>query len=321
MITRPVFRPRFSWESLRTNDDLGRVEGVIDESAVRAHAYAIGDDAERYLKGFGAGPCVPPSLVVNDLLKMVLLGYDDSDGSYGGLHTKAAIDYLAPVPIGEHVILTGTHVAKYARKGRRYRTLASQATGRDGTVYAQLMATETVLYDVEPDRPDEGEIPEHWAVGRPLGSGDIPMDAPRATPGQPLTPGMVLGPITRRVSLEQSVVFSGFPFSWAREEQVAVRQSLHTNPEIATRAGYTAPVAQGLLCAAHHTTLLLDHFGPRVFRGAQLALSFVAPVLIGTDLTSHAIVESAEGAQGARVLRLATKNGDGRLTAVGYPRG
>src|SRR5690606_29915051 len=88
VISRPVFRPRFSWENLCAHDDLGRVEGVIDESAVRAHAYAIGDDAERYLKGFGAGPCVPPSLVVNDLLKMVLLGYDDSDGSYGGLHTK-----------------------------------------------------------------------------------------------------------------------------------------------------------------------------------------------------------------------------------------
>lgn len=321
MIVPPASLPRFSWENLRVNDDLGRVEGRITESAVRAHAYAIGDNPDRYLRDLRDSPCVPPSLLVNDLLKMVLLGYDGSNGAYGGLHTKAVIDYLAPLGVGEHVTVTGTHVAKYVRKGRRYRTLLSQAVRQDGVVVARLLATETVLYDVT-DRPDEGEIPKHWASQMPQVDGAIPDNAPRATPGMPVHAGMVLGPIARDVSIEQSVVFSGYPFSWAQDKPLAVRQSLHTNPEIAKKAGYAAPVAQGLLCAAHQTSLLLDQFGERVHHGAQIALSFVSPILVGTTLHSHAIVDEEVNAGGERftALRLATKNGNGQLVVVGQAR-
>lgn len=321
MIAPPTHLPKFSWENLRVNDDLGRVEGVVSESAVRAHAFAIGDDPGRYLRDPGARPCVPPSLLVNDLLKMVLLGYDGSNGAYGGLHTKAVIDYLAPLAIGERVTVTGTHVAKYVRKGRRYRTLLSQAVREDGLVIARLLATETVLYDVT-DRTDEGDIPKHWATDLPHVEGDIPADALRANPGDAIGKGMVLGPIARDVSIEQSVVFSGYPFSWAQEKPVAVRQSLHTNPDIAKKAGYPAPVAQGLLCAAHHTSLLLDHFGNRVNQGTQLALSFVSPILVGTTLHSHALVDDELSAGGARFtgLRLATRNADGQLIAAGHAR-
>lgn len=322
MISPPATLPRFSWDNLQVDDDLGRVEGVVDESAVRAHAFAIGDNPERYLQGFGnTGSYVPPSLLVNDLLKMVLLGYDGSHGAYGGLHTKAVIDYAAPLAIGEHVTITGTHIAKYARKGRRYRTLLSQAVRKDGTVVARLLATETVLYDVT-DRPDEGEIPKHWASQLPHVDGEIPTNAVNARTGRQVEPGMVLGPMSRNITLEQSVIFSGYPFSWAREQPVALRQSLHTNPDIAKKAGYPAPVAQGLMCAAHHTSLLLDHFGERVTRGAQLALSFVSPVLVGTILNSHAIADDERDVGGTRLstLRLATKNAEGKLMAVGRAR-
>lgn len=322
MITPPPFLPRFSWENLKTNDELGRVEGAVGEAAVRAHAFAIGDSPERYLRELEHSPCVPPSLLVNDLLKMVLLGYDGRDGAYGGLHTRAVIDYLAPLAVGERVTLTGTHVGKYVRKGRRYRTLLSQAVRDDGLVIARLLATETVFYDVT-DRPDEGDIPPHWASQLPHVDGRSPDPAaPRARPGQPLEAGMVLGPIAREVSIEQSVVFSGYPFSWAQDQAVAVRQSLHTNPDVAKKAGYPAPVAQGLLCAAHHTSLLLDHFGPRVTRGAQLALSFVSPILVGTTLHSHALVDGPLDAGGTRFagLRVATRNSEGQLIAAGHAR-
>lgn len=322
MIVPPASLPRFSWENLKVNDDLGRVEGVVSESAVRAHAFAIGDNPDRYLRGLDGNPCVPPSLLVNDLLKMVLLGYDGSNGAYGGLHTKAVIDYLAPLGIGERVTVTGTHVAKYVRKGRRYRTLLSQAVRHDGLVIARLLATETVLYDVT-DRPDEGDIPKHWASHLPHVEGRLPDgDALRARPGQALAEGIVLGPIARDVSIEQSVVFSGYPFSWAQEKPLAVRQSLHTNPDVARKAGYPAPVAQGMLCAAHHTSLLLDHFGSRVNQGAQLALSFVSPILVGTTLHSHALVDEEVNAGGTRFtgLRVATRNADGQLVAAGHAR-
>lgn len=322
MIVPPASLPKFSWDNLKINDDLGRVEGVVSEAAVRAHAFAIGDNPDRYLRDLDSSPCVPPSLLVNDLLKLVLLGYDGSNGAYGGLHTKAVIDYLAPLAIGERVSITGTHVAKYVRKGRRYRTLLSQAVRHDGLVIARLLATETVLYDVT-DRSDEGDIPNHWASQLPHVDGRAPDSSARqASPGAPLEQGMVLGPIARDVSIEQSVVFSGYPFSWAQEKPVAVRQSLHTNPDVAKKAGYPAPVAQGLLCAAHHTSLLLNQFGSQVTRGAQLALSFVSPILVGTTLHSHAVVDGELNAGGTRFtgLQVATRNADGQLVAAGRAR-
>lgn len=321
MIVPPAMLPRFSWENLKINDDLGRVEGAVSESDVRAHAFAIGDNPDRYLRDLEGGPCVPPSLLVNDLLKMVLLGYDGSNGAYGGLHTKAVIDYIAPLRVGEQVVLTGTHVAKYVRKGRRYRTLLSQAVRPDGMVIARLLATETVLYDVA-ERPDEGNVPNHWASQLPHVEGAVPDDAVYAQPGQAIREGTVLGPLVRGISIEQSVVFSGYPFAWAQEKPSAVRQSLHTNPEVAKKAGYSAPVAQGLICAAHHTSLLLDHFGTRLMRGGQVSLAFVSPVLVGSTLHSHAIVDGSASAGGTSFtgLRVFTRSEDGTLLAAGHAR-
>lgn len=321
-ITPPTTVPRFTWENLHVGDDLGHVEGIVDEAAVRAHAFAIGDTPERYLNGIGAaGPVVPPSLLVNDLLKLFLIGYDCTPPWPGGLHTRAQIEYPAPLPLGERVAITGSHIAKYIKRGRRYRSCLSEATRADGTVVARMIATETVGYRIEGDA-DSSEPPVNWADGLPRVSGVIPEGAVSLAPGEHIHAGAVLGPIARSVSLEQSVIFSGYPFGWAREKAEPLRQGLHTNPEIARNAGYPAPVAQGLMSASHMTSLLLDHFGERVFQGARLSLSFVSPVIAGTTLTTHGVVGTpvSDASREWTSLELASRNSEGSLTTVGYAR-
>lgn len=316
-IQRPANAPKFSWENLRINDDLGRVTGQITEGAVLAHAFAIGENPEIFTKGLpDIGPFVPPSLLVNDMLKLFLIGYDCTEfGSAGGLHTKSLIKYHQPLPIGASVTITGTHVAKYVRGGRRHRSVRSTVES-GGKLVAEMLATETVGYATD-HGPDEGDVPQGWADDLPRIASEIPRSAATAVPGQPLKEGLVLGPSTRWVGLEQSVIFSGYPFAWAQEVPF-FRQGLHTNFEVAQRAGFPVPVAQGLLSAAHLSSLLLRQLGAKFF-GAELALKFVAPVLIGTRLASHAVVQQAPQG-GAALLSLVTQDPSGSIKTVGYAK-
>jgi hypothetical protein len=317
-IVRPPNAPKFSWENLTINDDLGHVTGRVTEGAVLAHAFSIGENPELFTDGLpGIGPFVPPSLLVNDLLKLFLVGYDCSEpGVGGGLHTKSVIKYHAPLPIGAEVTITGSHIAKYVRGGRRHRSVRSNVRSGEKLI-AEMLATETVGYSSD-NGPDIGDIPENWSDGYPKISGVLDQTESKAQRNKTVAPGTVVGPVTRFAGLEQSVMFSGYPFAWAQEKPF-FRQGLHTNFDVAERAGYPVPVVQGLLSAGHLTTLLLKQFGTKLFDGSELALKFVGPVLSGTKLTSHAVVDK-NGSADAWLLSLATKGDDNALKTVGYAK-
>ena len=305
-ITMPTVRPVLSWETLEVGDDLGTVSGVVGEEAVRAHAFAIGDDPRRYLDGIdGVGPFVPPSLLSNELLKLFMIGYDCTPPWEGGFHTRSQIDYRAAIPIGSEITITGSHVAKFRSRGRRHRSCTTEARLRDGTVAVRMTATETMGYLVT-DEPDEGSAPEDWARGWP-----------RVEPGTVAGTGL-LGPTSRLVGMAESAIFSGYPFAWAHETPQWIRAGLHTDPVIAARAGFGAPVVQGLVSASHHTSLLIEQFGERALRNTSLSLAFISSVLVGERLTSRAAPVSGLR-DDADVLALVSTRGDGGdAVTVGY---
>lgn len=315
-IQNPANAPKFCWENLHINDDLGEVTGEVSEGAVLAHAFAIGESPEIFINGLpGVGPFIPPSLLVNDLLKLFLIGYDCTDfGSGGGLHARSVIKYHAPLPIGASVTITGSHVAKFVRRGWRFRSMQTDVKSR-GKLIAEMVATETVGFTKD-NGPDVGVAPENWSDGLPNISAELPQSLHFALPNEPLERGMLLGPVARWVGLEQSVIFSGYPFAWAQEAP-SLRQGLHTNYEIARRAGFSVPVVQGLLSASHLTSLLLRQFGLRLFDGSELALKFISPVFIGSRLTSYARVAGG-AADDAWLLELLTQDESRSIKTVGY---
>lgn len=318
-IIKPGHQPKFSWEALRVDDDLGTVSGVVTEGAVLAHAFSIGENADMFTQGLpGIGPFVPPSLLVNDLLKLFLVGYDCTEfGTGGGLHTRALITNHAPLPIGADVSITGKHVAKFIRKGRHHRSVLTEVRA-SGKLIAEMLATETVGYTND-HGPDEGQPPENWAGALPIVTTGRPANAPTAVAGQPVGAGTVLGPVRRWVGLEQSVLFSGFPFSWA-QERGNMRQGLHTNFDLARKAGYSMPVVQGLMSASHLTSLLLRQYGARFFDDSQLALNFVAPLLAETWLNSQAVAIESPQADGRTVdlMSLVSYDDTGKIYTAGY---
>ncbi len=315
----PENRPDFSWENLRIGDDLGVVKGKINEGAVLAHAFAIGENPDLFLPPGGAA-VVPPTLLVNELLKLFLIGYDcTKPGLLIGLHAKAVITYEAPLSVGEEVEITGSHVAKYVRGGRRFRSALSKAVSNGKTI-ATMLATETVGYTAEYGA-DQGDMPANWAADLPKVSPTDFDSAPKAVAGA-VTPGSVIGPLRRWAGIEQSVSFSGYPFSWAHETCQPMRQGLHTSPEIAKRSGFSAPVVQGLLSAAYMTSMLGAAFPDRITRGTQLSLNFIAPVLVGTELVTRGRIQDRVTVEGRDVVQVAvmTQDHKGRAAAVGYAR-
>ena len=320
-IQYPKSRPDFSWENLKVGDELGVVKGKIDEGAVRAHAFAIGEDADLYLRPCsGSAALVPPSLLVNELLKLFLIGYDCTrPGLLIGLHAKSLITYEAMALVGDEITITGSHVSKYVRGGRRFRSVLSKAMANGKTV-ATMLATETVGFDKN-NGPDEGEVPANWAADLPKVA-PVNLDTARKAPAGASAPGSIIGPIRRWVGMEQSIIFSGFPFSWAHETCQPMRQGLHTSLEIAKKAGFSVPVVQGLLSAAHLTSLLTSAFPGRISGGTQLSLNFIAPVLVGKTLTSYGVVQDRVHVDGRDFVQLSavTQDQDGRMTTVGYAR-
>lgn len=318
-VVTPDSPPRFGWENLEVGDDLGEVVGSVGASSVRAHTFAIGDEPDSYVAGLGHGAqLVPPTLFINDLLKLFLLGYDCSPPMVSGLHTRALIDVFAPVEVGEQVRITGSHVAKFMRRGRRHRSCLSTLTSPDGDELVRMLATETVGFERfdEPDSPDQ---PENWAEGLPRVTDEVAADAPVLHPGDAPAPGAVILDRPRPVSYEQSVIFSGFPYAWAYDSPQPIRRSsIHISPEKAAESGYDAPVAQGLLSASHVISAIVRQFGEPALHGSRFSFTFLAPVLVGTELASTIVVDEVD-AEGA-LLHAFTKNSEGRTVTVAHAR-
>ena len=91
------------------------------------------------------------------------------------------------------------------------------------------------------------------------------------------------------------------------------RTNIHTDPDAASKAGFTAPIAAGEHTIALAMQLIVDRFGERFMRGGAFEVALIKPVLFGDTLTVHARVARAderhleldlwvENQNGARVL-------------------
>jgi hypothetical protein len=65
------------------------------------------------------------------------------------------------------------------------------------------------------------------------------------------------------------------------------RGNFHSEPEIAARLGYPAPVAQGMQVAAPAYGLLLDVWGETLLRDAEVTWAFHRPVLAGQTVDAR----------------------------------
>ena len=264
------------FELVRVGEEFGPREIVVDEALVKAFAFAQ-DDYDPWHFGpspFG-GPVAHASLLANELMQIYFERFridvhEDSEAGSEWLeeaHVEETLRCEAPLPVGETVTLRGRFVDKYVTAGRGAVVLEGEAVGEDGRVVLSHRAVEYFRMD-GPSEDDGRREPPLDRVEAGEG-GDV---AERAEAG--LAPGTRIPTLVKTVTFPQLLVYSTL-------EHPAARRSVHTDFEIAARAGLAAPLVQGQQLVCHLAEALARFFGEGWYRGGTVRAKFLGSVVAG----------------------------------------
>ena len=307
----------YTWESMEIGEEFGPVEGILSDLKLKAHAFAVDDFDPWYFQTspFG-GRIGHPTLLATDILMLFTLNYDANPPTFqGGLHARNELEFIRPVFVGQKVTITGKTTEKYQKRAQNYRVLAGEVRDEAGQMCLRMRATETV--GLAPTTPvGKGtSVPPADAI-----TGEIPMGAPVVTQASRWVPlGAVLPSLTKRTSLEQSVLYSGFPHGWAEGGARSMWVNIHTDPEDGRRHGQPDAVVQGLCSAAYLSEMCVNFFGPSWFTTGRLSTAFIHPVIVRDEITASGLVKRVEREGECQRLWLDVwcKNQHGGLVTVG----
>lgn len=120
--------------------------------------------------------------------------------------------------------------------------------------------------------------------------------------------GTELPPLTKTIQQRQIDAYSG------------VRpNSIHTDPEWASKKGFRAPLAQAMMSTAYVSQLMMQVAGEGFVKGGKMSVSFIKPVVVGDTLTVRGRVKSreTEGSKVRLTVEVWCENQDGVKTMVG----
>jgi acyl dehydratase len=100
-------------------------------------------------------------------------------------------------------------------------------------------------------------------------------------------------------------------------------RNVHTDIEVARRAGLKDTLAQGMMESIYLTELLTGFFGPTWFTSGWQKVKFIRPVYCGEKLTARGAVsgERREGGETRLELEIWVENATGQMTAAGWASG
>jgi acyl dehydratase len=299
-----------TFEAMEVGEELGPIELVVDDHYVKRYAFCV-DDYHPWSFGesspFG-GRVGHAAILVPELLRLLNTRYDPN--TEVGLHQKEEIWLHAPVAVGESVVLTGSFVDKYVKRDKGYVVTDAEARSqRDGRLLVRHRSIE--IARVDPDVALGGGSAAPTEAAR-RATAVFPADrepVARAAPGLPVgTP--VVGPV-KRVHQDQMSVFSNVQAFW---------RNIHTDVEVARKAGSERTIAQGLMASMYLSELGTAFFGRAWFETGWTFHTFLHPVYAGDELTARAVVSGhPDSPEGSRVeLEAWLANQDGVKVVVGW---
>lgn len=308
---------KYTFDNIEVGEQLGPVEGVVNDLKLKSHAFAVDDYGDWYFKDSPFGGRVGhPTLLATDILYLFMTAYDMTPPHEGGLHAKNEIEFVNAVRIGTRVTIQGTHSDKYQKRAQNYRILEGQAVDDNGQVIIRMRATETVGF--------KADTPVGQSMGKPAAdaiTGEVPAGAPEVTQASRDVPvGAVLPSLAKQTTLEQSVMFSGFPYGWANGGAKKIDMTIHTDPEDARMRGQPDVIVQGLCSAAFLSEMCTNFFGQKWFTTGRLSTAFLRPVIVGDVITTYGMVKRLEQGEGGKSrvhLDVWTKNQRGEMATVG----
>lgn len=262
--------------------------------------YPLQDRIARYLEATGnkhpwhrerspwGPPVAPPTVIGNATLRFIDTVAPVPPGT---LHAKQEIETLAALRLDRRPMAYGQFVDKYERRGRRWFVFEARWRDETGLILGHTRTTMAFPDRVETDG-----------------------DPPSVTKEQKTTAKEgELTPITRTVTLEGSIAFSEDSANHIRGS------SVHTDPDVARKAGFENAIAQGMIAADHISELMTNVFGRAWFANATLSLAFLKPILVGTTLTADGRLASAEeeGAVVRKTYEVWSKDDGGDIVAAG----
>lgn len=297
------------YENIELHEDFGPIVEVVDDYAVKRFAFVMDDYHPWY---FGQSPfgrrIAHAGILANELLQLFTQVYDSN--TVVGLHTHEELWFLNPLLVPERVRLYGQYVEKYERRGKGYVVMEADARGEDGRVLVRHRGTE--ILHIEPSSVvgrRTAEPPERRVTGEYRKDLD---PAPRARRG--LLPGTPLTPLYKQPRQDQIAVFSmvGKHF-----------RNIHTDIEVARRAGLSNTLAQGQMETVYLTELLTSFFGAAWFTTGWQQVKFIRPVYCGDKLKACGVVrqEREQGGETLLDLDIWVENEQGEMTAAGWASG
>lgn len=297
------------YENIEIDEDFGPITELVDDYAVKKFAFAMDDYHPWY---FGQSPfgcrIAHAGILANEILQLFTQVYDPN--TVVGLHTHEELWFVNPIVVPERVRLQGRYVEKYERRGKGYVVMEADARGEDGRVLVRHRGIE-ILHIAPSAVVGKGtaEPPERRVTGEYRK--DV---APATRAARGLLPGTPLVPLHKQPRQDQIAVFSmvGKHF-----------RNIHTDIDVARRAGLSTTLAQGQMETVYLTELLTTFFGPSWFTTGWQKLKFIRPVYCGDTLKACGVV-TQERQQGREIwldLDIWVENDKGEMTAAGWASG
>jgi acyl dehydratase len=120
--------------------------------------------------------------------------------------------------------------------------------------------------------------------------------------------GQELPLLRKEISLDRMRLFT----SWTN-------QNIHTDWDVAKKAGFPAPIAQGLMSHGYMSEMLTNFFGESWLKGGKLSATFIRYAVPGDIITIQGIVREKvnEGSAIRFNCEVWCENQSGEKTAVG----
>lgn len=287
------------------NVEMGMTFGPVELEITERLAKAFAFSADDYSAICGGVEETTAAILLADMVKLLNHRFDPN--SMLGLHAKERYEVHSKVRIGETVVMEGTCVERYVRRGKGYYVIEAAARSKeDGRVILTHRSTELAEIDAvfEDTPPGDG-------AGSRRVEAEIDPDLAVATVASPnLRPGTPMAPLVKEMHQEQIAVYSNVGLHW---------KNIHTDIDVAKKAGYERTLAQGLMQSVYAAELGTGFFGDAWHSTGFSDLTYLNPVFEGDVLTLGGAVATVEEAEGGTRIELAvwTENQRGERTAAG----
>ena len=239
----------FEWETVQPGQKLGPFEWTVEAYEAAILCYQIEVKDTRFLPMRGKADVMVHPFIASRASSTVLYGhYIPWTGAF--LDYEHVISWNRPLICGSPVVLTGEITRKYEKRDRLYLEWSTECRDHDSNIL--------------------------FKVRQSVVSPRLHREESRSSPAASSTPA---APELSTEDLEEIDAREIYCYlGWSRRHSYPPHPNLHTDSELAKRAGLPGVVMQGAVLGAQIIQAAVDHFGERFCYGSTVSFKLVRPI-------------------------------------------